>query len=188
MSGDRTNGTLGGRYELGELLGHGGMADVRKATDLRLSRTVAVKMLRTDLAKDATFQARFRREAQSAASLNAPSVVAVYDTGEDELDGVPVPYIVMEYVEGQTLREVLHEGQRLMPNRALEITAGVLSALRVQPRARDRAPGHQAGQCDARTQRRRQSHGLRHRTCRRRQWRHHDADRQRAGNGAVPFT
>jgi serine/threonine-protein kinase len=105
------------------------MADVRKATDLRLSRTVAVKMLRTDLAKDATFQARFRREAQSAASLNAPSVVAVYDTGEDELDGVPVPYIVMEYVEGKTLRDLLHEGQRLMPNRALEITAGVLTAL-----------------------------------------------------------
>jgi serine/threonine-protein kinase len=129
VSGDRTNGTLGGRYELGELLGHGGMADVRKATDLRLSRTVAVKMLRTDLAKDATFQARFRREAQSAASLNAPSVVAVYDTGEDELDGVRVPYIVMEYVEGQTLRDVLREGQRLMPNRALEITVGVLSAL-----------------------------------------------------------
>ncbi|MCZ3386678.1 MAG: Stk1 family PASTA domain-containing Ser/Thr kinase [Actinomycetia bacterium] len=129
MSGDRTNGTLDGRYELGELLGHGGMADVRKAMDLRLGRAVAVKMLRTDLARDATFQARFRREAQSAASLNAPSVVAVYDTGEDELDGVPVPYIVMEYVEGQTLRELLREGQRLMPNRALEITAGVLNAL-----------------------------------------------------------
>ncbi len=75
------------------------------------------------------FQARFRREAQSAASLNAPSVVAVYDTGEDELDGVRVPYIVMEYVEGQTLRDLLREGQRLMPNRALEITAGVLGAL-----------------------------------------------------------
>ncbi|HEX5018777.1 MAG TPA: Stk1 family PASTA domain-containing Ser/Thr kinase [Actinomycetes bacterium] len=129
MSGDRTNGTLGGRYELGDLLGHGGMADVRKATDLRLGRTVAVKMLRTDLAKDATFQARFRREAQSAASLNASSVVAVYDTGEDELDGVRVPYIVMEYVEGQTLRDVLRSGQRLMPNRALEIAAGVLAAL-----------------------------------------------------------
>ena len=129
MSGDRTNGTLGERYELGELLGHGGMADVRKATDLRLGRAVAVKMLRTDLALDATFQARFRREAQSAASLNAPSVVAVYDTGEDELNGVRVPYIVMEYVEGQTLRELLRGGQRLMPNRALEITAGVLGAL-----------------------------------------------------------
>ena len=129
MSGDRTSGTLGGRYELGELLGHGGMADVRKGTDLRLGRAVAVKMLRTDLARDATFQARFRREAQSAASLNAPSVVAVYDTGEDELDGVRVPYIVMEYVEGQTLRELLRQGERLMPNRALEITAGVLGAL-----------------------------------------------------------
>ncbi len=129
MSGDRTNGTLGDRYELGELLGHGGMADVRKATDLRLGRSVAVKMLRTDLARDATFQARFRREAQSAASLNAPSVVAVYDTGEDELDGVRVPYIVMEYVEGQTLRDVLRQGERLMPNRALEITTGVLNAL-----------------------------------------------------------
>ena len=129
MSGDRTNGMLGGRYELGELLGHGGMADVRKATDLRLGRAVAVKMLRTDLARDATFQARFRREAQSAASLNAPSVVAVYDTGEDELEGVRVPYIVMEYVEGQTLRELLRQGERLMPNRALEITTGVLGAL-----------------------------------------------------------
>ena len=129
MSGDRTNGTLGGRYELGELLGHGGMADVRKATDLRLGRAVAVKMLRTDLARDATFQARFRREAQSAASLNAPSVVAVYDTSEDELEGVRVPYIVMEYVEGQTLRELLRQGERLMPNRALEITTGVLGAL-----------------------------------------------------------
>jgi serine/threonine-protein kinase len=129
VSGDRTNGTLGGRYQLGELLGHGGMADVRKATDLRLGRTVAVKMLRTDLARDATFQTRFRREAQSAASLNAPSVVAVYDTGEDELDGVRVPFIVMEYVEGKTLRELLREGQRLMPNRALEICAGVLTAL-----------------------------------------------------------
>jgi len=120
---------LGGRYELGELFGHGGMADVRKGRDLRLDRAVAVKMLRTDLARDATFQARFRREAQSAASLNAPCVVAVYDTGEDELDGVHVPSIVMEYVDGQTLRELMRSGQRLMPNRALEITDGVLAAL-----------------------------------------------------------
>ncbi len=121
--------TLGGRYELGELLGHGGMADVRKAQDLRLNRTVAIKMLRTDLAREASFQARFRREAQSAASLNAPSIVAVYDTGEDMLDGARVPYIVMEYVEGQTLRELLRSGQRLLPDRALEITDGVLVAL-----------------------------------------------------------
>ena len=111
------------------------MADVRKAQDLRLGRAVAVKMLRTDLARDATFQARFRREAQSAASLNAPSVVAVYDTGEDTLDGVRVPYIVMEYVEGQTLRELLRRGSGCMPNRALEITDGVLVALEYSHRS-----------------------------------------------------
>ena len=120
---------LGGRYELSEMLGHGGMAEVRKAHDLRLDRTVAIKMLRPDLARDPSFQARFRREAQSAASLNAPSVVAVYDTGEDTLDGARVPYIVMEYVEGQTLRDLLRSGQRLLPNRALEIADGVLLAL-----------------------------------------------------------
>lgn len=121
--------TLGGRYLLGEMLGHGGMAEVRKAHDSRLDRVVAVKMLRSDLARDATFQARFRREAQSAASLNAPSVVAVYDTGDGTLHGAHVPYIVMEYVEGQTLRDLLRSGQRLLQTRALEITAGVLEAL-----------------------------------------------------------
>jgi beta-lactam-binding protein with PASTA domain/tRNA A-37 threonylcarbamoyl transferase component Bud32 len=120
---------LGGRYELAEMLGHGGMAEVRKAQDTRLERAVAIKMLRPDLARDATFQARFRREAQSAASLNAPSVVAVYDTGEDTVDGARVPYIVMEYVEGQTLRDLLRNGERLLPTRALEITDGVLAAL-----------------------------------------------------------
>ncbi len=75
--------TVGGRYELGELLGRGGMAEVRKGVDTRLGRVVAVKRLRTDLASDATFQARFRREAQSSASLNHPAIVAVYDTGEE---------------------------------------------------------------------------------------------------------
>jgi len=120
---------LGGRYELSEMLGHGGMAEVRKGRDLRLDRPVAVKMLRSDLARDPTFQARFRREAQSAASLNAPSVVAVYDTGEDTMNGARVPYIVMEYVDGQTLRDLLRSGERLMPVRALEISDGVLTAL-----------------------------------------------------------
>src|SRR6187551_530195 len=79
---------IGGRYEVGELLGRGGMAEVRKGTDVRLGRTVAVKRLRTDLASDPTFQARFRREAQSAASLNHPSIVSVYDTGEEMSSGV----------------------------------------------------------------------------------------------------
>ncbi len=78
---------LGGRYELGSVLGRGGMAEVYLAHDTRLGRTVAVKTLRADLARDPSFQARFRREAQSAASLNHPAIVAVYDTGEDYVDG-----------------------------------------------------------------------------------------------------
>ncbi len=129
---------IGGRYELGEMLGRGGMAEVRKGSDVRLGRIVAVKRLRTDLASDPTFQARFRREAQSSASLNHPSIVAVYDTGEEmSTDGteVPQPYIVMEYVAGRTLREILREGRKILPERALEITSGVLSALDYSHRA-----------------------------------------------------
>ncbi|MDT0267135.1 Stk1 family PASTA domain-containing Ser/Thr kinase [Streptomyces sp. DSM 44915] len=120
---------LGGRYELGQVLGRGGMAEVYLAHDTRLGRTVAVKTLRADLARDPTFQARFRREAQSAASLNHPAIVAVYDTGEDYVDGISIPYIVMEYVEGSTLRELLHSGRKLLPERALEMCIGILQAL-----------------------------------------------------------
>ena len=120
---------LGGRYELDGVVGRGGMAEVYRARDIRLDRIVAVKTLREDLARDATFQARFRREAQSAASLNHPSIVAVYDTGEDMAGPAHVPYIVMEYVDGRTLRELLRDDRRLLPERALEITDGVLRAL-----------------------------------------------------------
>ena len=122
---------VGGRYELGDMLGRGGMAEVRRAVDTRLGRQVAVKQLRTDLATDPTFQARFRREAQSAAGLNHPTIVAVYDTGEetDPVTGVSIPYIVMELVEGQTLRDVLRDGRKILPERALELTQGVLDAL-----------------------------------------------------------
>ncbi|WP_399088471.1 Stk1 family PASTA domain-containing Ser/Thr kinase [Streptomyces sp. BBFR2] len=126
---------LGGRYELGSVLGRGGMAEVYLAHDSRLGRTVAVKTLRVDLARDPSFQARFRREAQSAASLNHPSIVAVYDTGEDYVDGVSIPYIVMEYVDGSTLRELLHSGRKLLPERSLEMTIGVLQALEYSHRA-----------------------------------------------------
>jgi len=140
---------VGGRYELGELLGRGGMAEVRKGTDVRLGRTVAVKRLRTDLASDHTFQVRFRREAQSAASLNHPAIVAVYDTGEElSQDGTEVaqPYIVMEYVAGRTLRDILREGRKILPERALEITSGILSALDYSHRMgiihRDIKPGN----------------------------------------------
>jgi len=137
---------VGGRYELSGVLGRGGMAEVHMGRDMRLGRTVAIKTLRADLSSDATFQARFRREAQSAASLNHPSIVAVYDTGEDLMNGTSLPYIVMEYVEGSTLRDLLQSGRRLLPERALEITAGVLQALEYSHRNgivhRDIKPGN----------------------------------------------
>src|ERR1700761_6157135 len=121
---------VGGRYELGELIGYGGMAEVHRGHDSRLGREVAIKVLRADLARDPAFLARFRREAQAAAGLNHPSIVSVYDTGEDiGPDGTSQPYIVMEYVEGRTLRDVLKVEGRLMPRRAMEICADVCAAL-----------------------------------------------------------
>ena len=137
MSESEHGRMLGDRYEIGAVIGRGGMAEVHEGRDLRLGRRVAIKILRPDLAKDPTFQARFRREAQSAAALNHPNIVAVYDTGQDTLSpegdtGEPVvvvPYIVMEYVDGMTLRQIVASGRRLLPERALEITAGILAAL-----------------------------------------------------------
>jgi hypothetical protein len=105
---EATPGLFLDRYELKDLLGRGGMAEVRRALDTRLRRPVAVKQLRPDLAADPAFQARFRRGAQSAAGLNHPNIVAVYDT---------------------TLRDVLRDGRGLLPERALELTRGVLDAL-----------------------------------------------------------
>jgi eukaryotic-like serine/threonine-protein kinase len=138
---------LGGRYQVGELLGYGGMAEVHRGRDLRLGRDVAIKMLRTDLARDDTFQLRFRREAQNAASLNHPAIVAVYDTGEERGSaGESLPYIVMEFVNGRTLKEVLAAEGRLMPRRAMEITAEICSALEFSHRHgiihRDIKPGN----------------------------------------------
>jgi serine/threonine-protein kinase len=137
---------LGDRYELSEVLGRGGMAEVRRGRDRRLGRIVAIKMLRVDHAADATFQARFRREAQSAASLNHRNIAAVYDTGEDVVDGHRIPYIVMEYVEGRTLRELLRERARFTPERSIEVIVGVLDALEYSHRAgivhRDIKPGN----------------------------------------------
>ena len=142
---------LGGRYQVGELIGRGGMAEVHAGHDTRLGRTVAIKVLRSDLARDPTFLSRFRREAQSAAGLNHPSIVAVYDSGEDqETDAtgatVALPYIVMEYVEGHTLREVLTEEQVMDPADAARVTEGVLDALSYSHRMgivhRDIKPGN----------------------------------------------
>jgi predicted Ser/Thr protein kinase len=118
------NKLLGERYKLGEMIGTGGMADVYVAEDTRLARQVAVKVLRSDLARDPSFVARFRKEAFAAAGLNHPGIVAVYDSGEE-----PAPYIVMELISGHTLRELIHKGERVPLKRALEIGEGILAAL-----------------------------------------------------------
>ncbi|HET6392150.1 MAG TPA: Stk1 family PASTA domain-containing Ser/Thr kinase [Blastococcus sp.] len=120
---------LGERYEIGGVLGRGGMAEVHRGRDLRLGREVAVKVLRHDLARDPSFQVRFRREAQASASLNHPAIVAVYDTGEDRTSTGATPYIVMEYVEGETLRDVLRREGHLSPERAMSLSADICGAL-----------------------------------------------------------
>src|SRR6476660_1007567 len=121
---------VAGRYELGDLIGYGGMAEAN------LGRDVAIKVLRADLARDPSFLNRFRREAQSAAGLNHPSIVSVYDTGEDVgAEGTTQPYIVMEYVEGRTLRDLLKAEGRLPARRAMEIIADVAAALDFSHRA-----------------------------------------------------
>jgi eukaryotic-like serine/threonine-protein kinase len=120
---------LSDRYEIGDILGFGGMSEVHLARDVRLHRDVAVKVLRADLARDPSFYLRFRREAQNAAALNHPAIVAVYDTGEAETPAGPLPYIVMEYVDGVTLRDIVHNDGPLPPRRAIEIIADACQAL-----------------------------------------------------------
>ncbi|MDN5890046.1 MAG: Stk1 family PASTA domain-containing Ser/Thr kinase, partial [Yaniella sp.] len=125
---------INGRYEVGELIGRGGMADVYLGRDERLGRTVAIKMMRADLARDPQFQTRFRREAHASAALNHPNIVAVFDTGEEELPGtngqpgVACPYMVMEYVDGDTLRALLRKDEVTI-DLAVEWTEGVLAAV-----------------------------------------------------------
>ncbi len=120
---------LSNRYELGETLGYGGMSEVHHGHDVRLGREVAIKILRADLARDPQFQERFRREAQNAAALNHPAIVAVYDTGEANTDFGPLPYIVMEYVEGRTLRDIVKTEGPMSQKRAMEVMADVCAAL-----------------------------------------------------------
>jgi serine/threonine protein kinase len=120
---------LSNRYEIGDTLGYGGMSEVHRGRDIRLGRDVAVKVLRADLARDPTFQLRFRREAQNAAALNHPAIVAVYDTGETDSENGPLPYIVMEYVDGRTLRDIVKSEGPLAPRRAMEVMADASAAL-----------------------------------------------------------
>ncbi|MHA7275831.1 Stk1 family PASTA domain-containing Ser/Thr kinase [Arthrobacter sp. Hz1] len=134
-----TDRVLNGRYEVGELIGRGGMADVHLGRDIRLGRSVAIKVLRRDLARDPLFQSRFRREAQAVAALNHPTIVSVYDTGEEDVPGrsvddVRVPFIVMEYVAGRTLRDLIRAGD-LSLDESAEHMVGVLSALEYSHKA-----------------------------------------------------
>ncbi|MET9130655.1 Stk1 family PASTA domain-containing Ser/Thr kinase [Streptomyces antibioticus] len=125
----------GGRYQLRDLLGEGGMASVHLAYDSVLDRQVAIKTLHTELGREQAFRERFRREAQAVAKLTHTNIVSVFDTGEDDLGGLTTPYIVMEYVEGRPLGSVLDEDVRqqgAMPaDKALKITADVLAALEI---------------------------------------------------------
>ncbi|MFF8861863.1 protein kinase [Streptomyces sp. NPDC015139] len=125
----------GGRYQLRDLLGEGGMASVHLAYDAVLDRQVAIKTLHSELGREQAFRERFRREAQAVAKLTHTNIVSVFDTGEDDLAGMATPYIVMEYVEGRPLGSVLDEDIRqygAMPaDKALKITADVLAALEI---------------------------------------------------------
>ncbi|MGW0610491.1 protein kinase domain-containing protein [Streptomyces sp. NPDC002788] len=132
---DTGRALAGGRYQLRDLLGQGGMAAVHLAYDSVLDRQVAIKTLHTELGREQAFRERFRREAQFVAKLTHTNIVSVFDTGEDTLDGMTTPYIVMEYVEGRPLGSVLDEDVRqqgaMPPDKALKITGDVLAALEI---------------------------------------------------------
>lgn len=130
---------IAGRYEVGNLIGRGGMADVYEGIDTRLGRTVAIKVLKSDLANDPSFEARFRQEAQASARMGHPTIVRIYDAGEeittDEYGTThKYPFIVMEYVSGRLLRDLLHE-RRLTLQETIDWTSGVLTALEFSRRA-----------------------------------------------------
>src|SRR6187402_2155704 len=116
---------LGGRYRLIELLGSGGMATIYRATDTGLGRDVALKLLRPEYLRDPDFSARFRQEAQSAASLSHPNVVTVYDYGEDPSG----PYIVMELIDGEDVATILRRSGALPPRQVARIGSAVARAL-----------------------------------------------------------
>ena len=152
MSEDVAQGVrvLAGRYELGAQIGHGGMSDVFLGTDTRLGRTVAIKLLRASLAEDPSFRARFRREAQDAAKMAHPTIVRIFDAGEEAVrtpDGGErlVPFIVMEYVDGRLLRDIIAEGA-VSQTQAAKVVEQVLIALEYSHRAgvihRDIKPGN----------------------------------------------
>jgi eukaryotic-like serine/threonine-protein kinase len=141
---------LAGRYEIGALIGRGGMADVRLGTDARLGRRVAIKLLKPALANDPAFRTRFRREAQDAAKMAHPTIVRIFDAGEETVidpsgNEAQIPFIVMEYVDGRLLKDIIAEGP-LPEHEAVRITGQILTALEYSHRAgvvhRDIKPGN----------------------------------------------
>ena len=177
---------LSDRYELGDILGFGGMSEVHLARDLRLHRDVAVKVLRADLARDPSFYLRFRREAQNAAALNHPSIVAVYDTGEAETPTGPLPYIVMEYVDGVTLRDIVHtDGPAAAPAGHRDHRRRLPGA-ELQSPGRHHPPRRQAGEHHDQQHQCGEGDGLRHRARDRRQQQRHP-DRGGDRDRPIPF-
>ena len=141
---------LAGRYQVGNLIGRGGMADVHIGTDSRLGRRVAIKLLKPSLATDPAFRIRFRREAQDAAKMAHPTIVRIFDAGEETVTDttgaeLQVPFIIMEFVDGRLLSDIIAEGP-LDPAEAIRITSEVLTALEYSHRAglvhRDIKPGN----------------------------------------------
>ncbi len=130
---------LAGRYQVGELIGRGGMADVFEGVDLRLGRKVAIKLLKSDLASDETFESRFAKEAQASAKMAHPTIVRIYDAGEElstDTNGnqIKTPFIIMEYVNGKLLRDLMHE-KKLSLKEAVDFAKGVLTALEISHKA-----------------------------------------------------
>jgi serine/threonine protein kinase len=117
------------RYQAGDVIGRGTMSEVYRGQDKLVGRDVAIKVLRADLARDPSFQARFRREAKNAAALTHPAIVAVYDTGERETAAGAIPFIVMEYVPGRTLQEKLKNRSPLPLPQSLTVAAEICAAL-----------------------------------------------------------
>ena len=130
---------IAGRYRIGSLVGRGGMAEVYEGYDTRLGRTVAIKLLKSDLANDPSFEEKFRGEAQASARMAHPSIVRIYDAGEEEATDsngnlVKTPFIIMELVKGKLLREIIHSGS-VEIDKAIKYVTGILSALEVSHRS-----------------------------------------------------
>ena len=173
------NRSSSGRYRVVRKLGGGGMADVYLAEDTTLGRRVALKVLLQRFVDDATFVERFRREAKAAAGLNHPNLVSIYDWGE--VDGTY--YIVMEYVEGETLKDCIRRRGRLQRQRGGAHRAAAAGGARLRPPQRHRPPRHQVAEHHHRPRQAGEGHGLRHRPGRRLG---HDRGRLHPRHGAVP--